>query len=160
MSVLKATELHALKWFLLNTVNFTSIFTKDTACSKLVSAAEGMLGAGWHFRKGVREGLPGEGREEPCGDEGGSLGRERTAKTQRRQGAGLGRLEQSARGGTQVQDRQGTDRGTLWASEGLGLWAGRWGGSERTPWTVDQGCRRLGMVVAQTTEAGSNSGAV
>lgn len=91
-------------------------------------SVEGVLGAGWHFRKGVQEGLPGEGREEPYGDEGGSPGRERTAKAQRHQGAGLGRLEQSARGGTQVQDRQGTDRGTLWASEGLGLWVGRWGG--------------------------------
>lgn len=53
MSVLKATELHALKWFLLSAVNFTSVFTNDTACSKVVSAAEGMLGASWHFRKGV-----------------------------------------------------------------------------------------------------------
>ena len=63
-SVLKATELHALKWFLLSAVNFTSVFTNNRACLKVVSAAEGVLGAGWHFRKGVQEGLPGEGRED------------------------------------------------------------------------------------------------
>lgn len=63
------------------------------------------------------------------------------------------------RGGTQVQDKEGTDRGTSWASEGLGLWAGTWWGL-KGPSGCRSGVQVLGMVVAQTMEAGSDSGAV
>ena len=158
VSVLKATELHALKWFFLSTVNFTSIFTKDTACLKVVSAAEGVLGTGWHFRKGVRRAFLGRGGRSPAemrgaAREGSILQRPRGAR------------EQAWGGWSRVQGeglRFKTDRGLISGPCGpqrdLGSGQGG-GGSERTPQTVDQGCRRLGMVVAQMMEAGSNSGA-
>lgn len=127
MSVLKATELHALKMVPFKYCEFYLNFYKGYSVFEGGECFGGRAGDRLAFQERCPEGLPGEGREEPCGNEGRSPGREHTAKAQRRQGAGLGRLEQSARGGTQVQDRQGTDQGTLWALEGLGLWAGRWG---------------------------------
>ena len=132
MSVLKATELHALKWFLLSAVNFTSVFTNNTACLKVVSAAEGVLGAGWHFGKGVQEGLLGRGESSPAemrgaALEGGTLQRPRGAREQA--WGGWSRV----RGRTQVQDREGTDWGTSWAPEGLGLWVGTWWGLKGPP---------------------------